>query len=142
MYRMRVSFDEDRVLRMVGREPLASLAPSVTAQGESLEVRKLSMSGGFRYTFPVIARGEVRTYDWERGSVAARYCLRRTYAVLTVSTGALWVPRSQPMHLVDGESPPRVPVEAGAGVCKARLLGGANSAATHRPDISHSLYSG
>src|SRR5258706_14949997 len=114
MYRMRVSFDEDRVLRMVGREPLASLAPSVTAQGESLEVRKLSMSGGFRYTFPVIARGEVRTYDWERGSVAARYCLRRTYAVLTVSTGALWVPRSQPMQLVDGESPPRVPVEAGA----------------------------
>src|SRR5258708_12085547 len=74
------------------------------------------MSGGFRYTFPVIARGEVRTYDWERGSVAARYCLRRTYAVLTVSTGALWVPRSQPMQLVDGESPPRVPVEAGAGL--------------------------
>jgi len=97
------------------------------------------MSGGFRYTFPVIARGEVRTYDWERGSVAARYCLRRTYAVLTVSTGALWVPRSQPMQLVDGESPPRVPVEAGAGLQNPVLWDGAIPAGTTRLDIPDSF---
>jgi len=70
-------------------------------------------SGGFRYTFPVTAGGKLRTYDWEQAGVAARYCLRRTCAILTICTGALWVPRSQPMQVVDGQSPVQVPVEAG-----------------------------
>jgi hypothetical protein len=46
-------------------------------------------SGGFRYTFPVVAEGQVRTYDWEQAGTASRYCLRRTCAVLTACTGAL-----------------------------------------------------
>ncbi len=118
---------QDDVLRSIFRIGALTASPTIgpvrlTPGGVCLRTHVVrpdhlcAESGGFRYTFPVIAGGKVRTYDWERAGVAARYCLRRTCAVLTVCTGALWVPRSQPMQVVDGESPLRVPVEAGAAL--------------------------
>ena len=72
-----------------------------------------SESGGFRYTFPVVAGGKILTYDWGQVEIAARYLLHRTCAVLTVCTGALWAPRSNPMQVVNGQSPLHVPIETG-----------------------------
>ena len=66
-------------------------------------------SSGYRHSFPVIASGQVSTYEWGRGALAAEVCLRRACALLSLLTGAVWVPRSHPSERADGAAPLQVP---------------------------------
>lgn len=75
-----------------------------------------STRGGFRYTFPVIASGHVRSYDWDQAILVVRYGLRRICTILTICTGVLWVPRSEPMEVHAGQQPLRLSAELGPPV--------------------------
>jgi hypothetical protein len=66
-------------------------------------------SSGYRHTFPVIASGQVIAYEWGRVALAAEACLRRTCALLSLLTGAVWIPRSHPSERPDGAAPLQVP---------------------------------
>lgn len=46
-------------------------------------------SAGYRHSFPLIASGQVSTYEWGRVALAAEECLRRTCALLSLLTGAV-----------------------------------------------------
>ena len=65
------------------------------------------------HTCPVILSGQVSTYDWDLAVPMAQYCLRRVCAVLTLCPGGLWIPRSHPRQLIDGQDRLQVPVVAG-----------------------------
>jgi hypothetical protein len=71
---------------------------------------------GIRHSFSVIATGAVSTYAWEQVHPIAQWCLRRTCALLSLATGRLWIPRSQPRQLVDGQEGVRVPAAVGAPI--------------------------
>jgi hypothetical protein len=64
---------------------------------------------GLRYSFPVVASGQVSVYAWGRAALAAEVCLRRTCALLSLLTGAVWIPRSHPRERADGTPPLQVP---------------------------------
>jgi hypothetical protein len=66
-------------------------------------------SSGYRHTFPVIASGQVSTYEWGRVALAGEACLRQTCALLSLLTGAVWVPRSHPSERADDAAPLQVP---------------------------------
>jgi hypothetical protein len=68
---------------------------------------------GYRHTFPVIASGHASTYEWGRAALAAEACLRRTCALLSLLTGAVWVPRSHPSERAPGAAPLQVPAVFG-----------------------------
>jgi hypothetical protein len=75
--------------------------------------QRIDQSGfGVRHSFPVIAAGQVSTYDWERVEPVAENCLRRTCALLTLCSGPLWVPRSHPRQLIDGQDGLKIPAVA------------------------------
>jgi hypothetical protein len=62
-----------------------------------------------RHSCPVVASGQVSTYDWDQVVPLAQYCLRRVCAVLTLCPGGLWIPRSRPRQLIDGHDGLKVP---------------------------------
>ena len=66
-------------------------------------------SAGYRHTFPLIASGQFISYEWGRAALAAEACLRRTCALLSLLTGALWVPRSHPSERATNAAPLQVP---------------------------------
>ena len=68
---------------------------------------------GIRHSFPVIASGHVSTYVWDRAALTAEVLLRRTCALLSLLTGAVWIPRSHPTQLTDGAAPLQVPAVFG-----------------------------
>lgn len=68
---------------------------------------------GYRHTFPVIASGQASTYEWSRAALAAEACLRRTCALLSLLTGAVWVPRSHPSERARDAAPLQVPAVFG-----------------------------
>jgi hypothetical protein len=68
---------------------------------------------GFRHSFPVIASGQFSTYEWGRAALVAEVCLRRTCALLSLLTGAVWIPRSHPSQRDDGAAPLQVPAVFG-----------------------------
>jgi hypothetical protein len=71
-------------------------------------------SFGIRRTCPIIASGQISTYDWDQVVPVAQYCLRRVCAVLTLYPGGLWIPRSQPRQLIDDHDGLKVPAVAGS----------------------------
>jgi hypothetical protein len=74
---------------------------------------RVDQAVGIRHSFPIIATGAVSTYAWEQVHPIAQWCLGRACALLSLATGRLWVPRSQPRHLVDGQEGLRVPAVVG-----------------------------
>lgn len=68
---------------------------------------------GIRHSFPVIATGPVDSYVWERVEPIAESCLRRACALLSLATGTLWIPRSHPRQVLDGQERLRVPAAVG-----------------------------
>ena len=106
------------VLRTPGRIGPVNLSPGGICLRTNLAPSDQfsSTRGGFRYTFPVVVSGHISTYDWERACLIVRHGLRRICAVLTICTGALWVPRSEPMQIPAGQEPLRLPVELGPPV--------------------------
>lgn len=67
-----------------------------------------------RHSYPVVVSGRVVAYDWERVPAAAMRILRRVCAVMSLSTGQLWIPRSHPHQRCDGEPGLTIPIVAGA----------------------------
>jgi hypothetical protein len=61
----------------------------------------------------VIASGQFSTYEWDRAALVAEVCLRRACALLSLLTGAVWIPRSHPSQRADGAAPLQVPVVFG-----------------------------
>jgi len=49
-----------------------------------------------RHSFPLIVSGEYTTYVWDRAAQIAELCLRRVCALLSLVTGEVWIPRSNP----------------------------------------------
>jgi hypothetical protein len=77
---------------------------------------RVDQGPGPRHTFPLIASGSVTCYAWEPVESVAHQCLRRACALLSLTTGPLWIPRTYPTRRTedcDSEGL-RVPVVAGA----------------------------
>lgn len=88
------------------------LAPGGVCMREQLFTERLGGSG-IRHSFPLIASGEYTTYVWDRAAQIAELCLRRACALLSLVTGALWIPRSPPTQVTDGAGPLQVPAVFG-----------------------------
>jgi hypothetical protein len=67
---------------------------------------------GVSHSFPIIVSASVTSYDWDPVVPVAMYCLRRICAVLTLCPGRLWVPRTRPRRLLDGQESLKVPAVA------------------------------
>jgi hypothetical protein len=68
---------------------------------------------GVSHSFPIIASGRVTAHDWDPVVPTAMYCLRRICAVLTLCPGRLWIPRTRPRQLIDGQDSLKVPTVSG-----------------------------
>jgi hypothetical protein len=64
---------------------------------------------GIRHSFPVIASGQVRTYAWERVGRIAELSLWRTCALLSLFTGTVWIPRTNPRQRPESGDRMQVP---------------------------------
>lgn len=76
------------------------LTPGAVCTREQIFGDRVAEGFGIRHSFPVIASGQVRTYTWERVGRIAELSLRRTCALLSLFTGAVWIPRTHPCQRV------------------------------------------
>ena len=89
------------------------LASGGVCMREQLFTERLGGGFGVRHSFPLIASGEYKTYVWDRAAQIAELCLRRTCALLSLVTGAVWIPRSHPAEIAGEAGRLRVPAVFG-----------------------------
>ncbi|WP_143268943.1 hypothetical protein [Amycolatopsis vastitatis] len=77
---------------------------------------RIDSGPGVRHSFPVVVTGAVESHAWEAAYPFAEWSLGRTCALLSLATGRLWVPRSQPRQLHDEQERLRVPAIVGAPI--------------------------
>lgn len=97
-----------RPARAPARRGPVHLVPGGTCMRELVPSDRTG-SAGYRHTFPLIASGQFISYEWGRAALAAEACLRRTCALLSLLTGALWVPQSHPSERATNAAPLQVP---------------------------------
>jgi hypothetical protein len=84
------------------------LASGGICMREQVSTERIGASG-IRHSFPLVASGECTTYVWDRAAQIAELCLRRTCALLSLVTGAVWIPRSHPVQVTGEVGAVRVP---------------------------------
>ena len=85
------------------------LTPGEICMRESTANQRIDQWLSLRHTFPITASGEVFTYDWRRGQEVAQSHLVRVCALLSLTTGSIWAPRTLPRVLGGPGMPLEIP---------------------------------